>query len=188
MNIIQQITSIQNQYYNENKKNRIFKKDQKFECAEYFTKYINLDELIENTLYFVTNTNILICDYTIFKTFMYPEIYPYFNNHFVNMFQYGIDNFEKVNLYIQSDSFTVSAFERYRECIQHLINIIPYGWVEYAETITLFNCPSMIENILSLLFLLLDKNSKDNLKKKSAEELSQITGGMNLPFDLKMPF
>ena len=166
MNIRQQITSIQNQYYNENKKNRIFKKDQKFECAEYVTKYINLDELIENTLYFVTNTNILICDYTIFKTFMYPEIYPYFNNHFVNMFQYGIDNFEKVNLYIQSDSFTVSAFERYRECIQHLINIIPYGWVEYAETITLFNCPSMIENILSLLFLLLDKNSKDNLKKK----------------------
>ena len=31
-------------------------------------------------------------------------------------------------------------------------------------------------------------NAKDNLKKKSAEELSQITGGMNLPFDLKMPF
>ena len=31
-------------------------------------------------------------------------------------------------------------------------------------------------------------NAKDNLKKKSAEELSKITGGMNLPFDFKLPF
>ena len=31
-------------------------------------------------------------------------------------------------------------------------------------------------------------NAKDNLKKKSSEELSKITGGMNLPFDFKLPF
>jgi DNA-binding YbaB/EbfC family protein len=31
-------------------------------------------------------------------------------------------------------------------------------------------------------------NAKNNLKKKSSEELSKITGGINLPFDLKLPF
>ena len=31
-------------------------------------------------------------------------------------------------------------------------------------------------------------NKCDNLKKKSAEELSKATGGLNLPFDLKLPF
>tara|TARA_B100000700_G_scaffold272408_1_gene316008 strand:+ start:234 stop:554 length:321 start_codon:yes stop_codon:yes gene_type:complete len=31
-------------------------------------------------------------------------------------------------------------------------------------------------------------NAKDNLKKKSAEELSKITGGMNIPLDFKLPF
>lgn len=166
MNIREQIISIQKQYYNENTKNRIFKKDQKLDCAHYVTKHINIDELIENTLYYVPNTNILIYDYTMYKTYIYPDMYAYFNAHFVNMFQYGIDNFQKVNLYIQSDTFTVSAFERYRDSIQHLIKIIPYGWVQYAETITLFNCPSMIENILNLLYMLLDKNSKTNLKSK----------------------
>ena len=30
-------------------------------------------------------------------------------------------------------------------------------------------------------------NAKENLKKKSAEELSKATGGINLPFDLKFP-
>ena len=31
-------------------------------------------------------------------------------------------------------------------------------------------------------------NAKDNLKKKSAEELSKITGGINFPSDFKLPF
>jgi len=31
-------------------------------------------------------------------------------------------------------------------------------------------------------------NAKDNLKKKSAEELSKVTGGLNLPADFKLPF
>ena len=31
-------------------------------------------------------------------------------------------------------------------------------------------------------------NAKDNLKKKSAEEISKITGGINLPPDFKLPF
>ena len=31
-------------------------------------------------------------------------------------------------------------------------------------------------------------NAKENLKKKSAEELSKITGGINFPSDFKLPF
>ena len=29
---------------------------------------------------------------------------------------------------------------------------------------------------------------KENLKKKSSEELSKATGGLNLPLDFKLPF
>ena len=31
-------------------------------------------------------------------------------------------------------------------------------------------------------------DAKDNLKKKSNEEISKITGGLNLPTDFKLPF
>ena len=31
-------------------------------------------------------------------------------------------------------------------------------------------------------------NAKENLKKKSAEELSKATGGLDLPSDFKLPF
>ena len=31
-------------------------------------------------------------------------------------------------------------------------------------------------------------NAKENLKKKSSEELSNLTGGIQLPFNIKPPF
>ncbi len=31
-------------------------------------------------------------------------------------------------------------------------------------------------------------NARENLKKKSADELAKVTGGMNLPLDFKLPF
>ena len=42
--------------------------------------------------------------------------------------------------------------------------------------------------IINDLIIAAYNNAKDNLKKKSAEELSKVTGGLNLPLDFKIPF
>jgi len=42
--------------------------------------------------------------------------------------------------------------------------------------------------IINDLIIAAYNNAKENLKKKSAEELSKITGGLNLPPDFKLPF
>jgi len=42
--------------------------------------------------------------------------------------------------------------------------------------------------IINDLIIAAYNNAKEKLKKKSSEELSKVTGGMNLPFDLKFPF
>ena len=44
------------------------------------------------------------------------------------------------------------------------------------------------QEILNDLIIAAYNNAKENLKKKSSEELSKITGGINLPFDFKPPF
>ena len=41
--------------------------------------------------------------------------------------------------------------------------------------------------IVSDLIIAAYNNAKEKLKKKSSDELSKATGGMNLPFDLKFP-
>ena len=44
------------------------------------------------------------------------------------------------------------------------------------------------QEIINDLIIAAYNNAKENLKKKSAEELSKITGGLNLPLDFKIPF
>ena len=52
------------------------------------------------------------------------------------------------------------------------------------------NADAKKENIeiISDLIIAAYNNAKDNLKKKSAEELAKVTGGLNLPPDFKLPF
>ena len=42
--------------------------------------------------------------------------------------------------------------------------------------------------IINDLIIAAYNNAKLNLKKKSSEELSKISGGLNLPLDFKLPF
>ena len=42
--------------------------------------------------------------------------------------------------------------------------------------------------IINDLIIAAYNTAKENLKKKSAEELSKVTGGLNLPLDFKLPF
>ena len=44
------------------------------------------------------------------------------------------------------------------------------------------------QDIINDLIIAAYNNAKENLKKKSAEELSKITGGLNIPLDFKIPF
>ena len=44
------------------------------------------------------------------------------------------------------------------------------------------------QEIINDLIIAAFNNAKENLKKKSAEELSKVTGGLNLPLDFKIPF
>jgi len=44
------------------------------------------------------------------------------------------------------------------------------------------------QEIINDLIIAAYNNAKENLKKKSADELSKITGGLNLPLDFKLPF
>ena len=44
------------------------------------------------------------------------------------------------------------------------------------------------QEIINDLIIAAYNNAKENLKKKSAEELAKVTGGLNLPLDFKLPF
>ena len=69
-----------------------------------------------------------------------------------------------------------------------LVTVILSGDYELKSISISENAKRENQDIINDLIIAAYNNAKENLKKKSAEELSKATGGLNLPFDLKLPF
>ena len=70
----------------------------------------------------------------------------------------------------------------------NLVKVILTGDYEIKSILISDEAKKEKQEIVNDLIIAAYNNAKDNLKKKSSEELSKVTGGLNLPFDFKLPF
>ena len=70
----------------------------------------------------------------------------------------------------------------------NLVKVILSGDYELKSIIISQEAKKENQDIINDLIIAAYNNAKENLKKKSAEELSKVTGGLNLPIDFKLPF
>tara|TARA_B100000424_G_scaffold236127_1_gene200881 strand:+ start:218 stop:538 length:321 start_codon:yes stop_codon:yes gene_type:complete len=70
----------------------------------------------------------------------------------------------------------------------NLVKVILTGDYELKSIILSDAAKKEEQEIIHDLIIAAYNNAKENLKKKSAEELSKVTGGLNLPSDFKLPF
>ena len=70
----------------------------------------------------------------------------------------------------------------------NLVKIILSGDYELKSIIISDDAKKESQEIINDLIIAAYNNAKENLKKKSAEELSKATDGLNLPLDFKLPF
>ena len=69
-----------------------------------------------------------------------------------------------------------------------LVKVILTGDYEIKSILISDEAKKEKQEIVNDLIIAAYNNAKENLKKKSAEELSKVTGGLNLPLDFKLPF
>ena len=69
-----------------------------------------------------------------------------------------------------------------------LVKVILSGDYEIKSIIISEAAKKESQDIIKDLIIAAYNNAKENLKKKSSEELSKATGGLNLPLDFKLPF
>ena len=69
-----------------------------------------------------------------------------------------------------------------------LVRVILNGNYEIKSIKISENAKKETQDIINDLIIAAYNNARENLKKKSAEEISKVTGGLNLPFDFKLPF
>ena len=70
----------------------------------------------------------------------------------------------------------------------NLVKVILSGDYEIKSIIISDAAKKESQEIINDLIIAAYNNAKDNLKKKSTEELAKVTGGLNLPLDFKLPF
>ena len=70
----------------------------------------------------------------------------------------------------------------------NLVKIVIKGDYEIKSIEITERAKKESQEIINDLIIAAYNNAKENLKKKSAEELSKVTGGLNLPLDFKIPF
>ena len=70
----------------------------------------------------------------------------------------------------------------------NLVKVILTGDYEIKSILITDEAKKEKQEIVNDLIIAAYNNAKENLKKKSAEELSKVTGGLNLPLDFKLPF
>ena len=70
----------------------------------------------------------------------------------------------------------------------NLVKVVLTGEYELKSIFISENAKKEDQEIINDLIKAAYNKARDNLKKKSAEELSKITGGFNLPIDFKLPF
>ena len=70
----------------------------------------------------------------------------------------------------------------------NLVKVILSGEYELKSITISDTAKEENQEIINDLIIAAYNNAKENLKRKSAEELSKVTGGLNLPLDFKLPF
>ena len=69
-----------------------------------------------------------------------------------------------------------------------LVKVVLTGDYELKSILISEEAKKEDQEIINDLIKAAYNNAKENLKKKSAEELSKVSGGLNLPLDFKLPF
>ena len=70
----------------------------------------------------------------------------------------------------------------------NLVKVVLTGDYELKSIMISDAAKKESQEIINDLIKAAYNNAKENLKKKSAEELSKATGGLGLPSDFKLPF
>ena len=70
----------------------------------------------------------------------------------------------------------------------NLVKVVLTGEYELKSIIISEEAKTESQEIINDLIKAAYNNAKENLKKKSAEELAKVTGGLGLPSDFKLPF
>ena len=149
--IQQQIDNAKEQFYAQHTKARIFKNNQKLECAKAVSEQVDVMKLIQMTAVIIPNTNKIYINYPLFKTYGHHSISPLFYEHFLVLVQTLVNQYGCFEIHVNLNSFTVSACARYNDMICTTCDQNE----DIMRTLTdlhVYHTPNVIQQITQMLY------------------------------------
>jgi hypothetical protein len=162
--IMNKINSLKNEYYLENKKNIVFKNNQKFDCANTIVQNINKTDLFNSII--KLNENQIHLNYAMFKTIIHPGIYIDFIYHIFQVNDNILSKYSTYNVFIDCKGLTMTGVERYKDFLSFMSLEGQKNKKDFLQKLGHFyivNPPFMIANIGKIILPLLDKVVKDKI-------------------------
>lgn len=185
MQIMDNITKLQEEYYTKNNKNVFFKKNQKYECANMISQQIDISLLFNKTLY-VLNKGDIYFDYMMLKTYIHPELFSNFLEYVNKISSEYIEIISQYSLHLNINSLTISAFERYWPLVQQILYNYPVTGTKMQKTY-IYYTPSIAEQILKIISPYIT-NIKNKLvfysKTESPEKINELFSFENVVKDV----
>jgi hypothetical protein len=151
----EELSKIQREFYSSQSKRMFLTKTQKKECAEYIAQKMSLEELMQNTVYVIKNTNYVLIDYPVFKQYMISAHYASFIQYVLHTINKVIEEYGTYEMHINLSSFSVSAVEKYYVMIHTFYDICCQPKNELIvgrlSNIHIYHTPIMIHVIKTML-------------------------------------
>ena len=173
---LEEIEQIKEAYFQENSKKMFFKNSQKFDCANTVCKQIDIDDLLYHTSWLIPNKNKVYVDYVVFKQYASPENFGMIVNDILAKCIDCSNQHTMFEVHVNLASFTITAAERYKSIIELFCNECFRRDTRFTERLvcmSLYNIPTMIENISRILLPLIPPEVRPKLRLYSKDE-SQV--------------
>lgn len=161
--------------------NPFFKNKKKLELAESIANKMDIQELLENTIYIIPDTCKVYIDYPVFKLYANPTNYILVVDRVLNLFNRCLEKYNEFEVHVNLNSFTISAAERYKPIIELFCTNCFKENTQYAKLVKrccLYNSPNVLDIVSKLFNNLIDKRVKEIMemytKDKSTELIEKL--------------
>jgi hypothetical protein len=173
-NLLNDLEKFKSAYYTDNKKNLLFKANQKRELTEKVCTEFDINLLFSKAAYVIPNTNKTFIDYTVLKLFANPNNYLDFVMYTNAQFLKCIQQHGSYECHINLDSLTMTAVERHKKLVE-LFAMEPserdgIEYTNYLKHTYIYNTPSLIDSITKFVANFLDPIVMARLTKFSKAE------------------
>lgn len=171
------VAELQNNYYSSHSKKKFFKSVQKNDCAASITQQIDINSLIQHTIYNIPDTNCIFFDYPLFKAFATETIFEHIINHLMQITEKCIDKYQSFEMHVNWNTYTVSAHERYKNIYTMFTDKCMHSRFNFSDRLThmfVYHVPTMIDTIAPIIRPFIDPKIISKIKLYSKNDSDQL--------------